>query len=182
MNPGGSVAAEMPLHPTVVVTAGVELTVSDDGELSARYVDEAAVVGQLGIALPEFQRKNPLPAGRRTGVDWARLGEATIQEVSDIIDGQTMAIDCPPTTTVGDRLIQAMLAADMDIPDLIRESGVSKATIYKLKNCKDERLEKLQFSTLLALQRALRGCNGWWLVSGQGEPPHGNDSSEDPQG
>lgn len=169
------------LMPTFVIAAGVELSEDDDGNVSARYVNADVIVGQLGIAVPEnLQNKSPLSAGSKSTRDSVILSEATNGSGSGMIGALEVATESPPST-VGDRLRRAMLARSMTVEILIAESGISKATIYRLLRDGGQRLHATHIDTVISLTNAL-SMDGWWFETGQGEPPHGNDSSKDHEG
>lgn len=179
--PRDPIFGDLALSPTIVIAPGVELYVGDDGQVAERGHGREAIVGQLGMGIREFTKKNPLRAGTVTEWESVELSGATNGCVSGIIDGLvTSTVECPPST-VGDRLRRAMYARSMTVEVLIEESQLSKTTIYRLLNSKSERLQARQIDTVIALQDALH-VPGWWLETGEGEPPDGNDRSEDHEG
>ena len=99
------------------------------------------------------------------------LGGATAKRAAVNIGAvrKTMA-----PTSAGDRLLKLMFDWGWVVTDLVKASGVSKTTIYRLLNVRDSRFSRSQLQTVLAVAKGFGpDVDGWWLFSGEGTP-YGN--------
>jgi len=142
-------------------------TAVEPGQVVERYLAPLA---------PE--KKKSLPAGLTTTGDCKRLQATTNRDASAKVED--MEVECPPTT-FGDRLHRAMLTRKVNATQLASDSGLNKSHVHRLLRSADERPKRMKTDTIIALSRAL-DVDGWWLQTGEGEPPHGNDRSEDHEG
>jgi|SRR5262245_3527020 len=182
--PSSTRQVEPGLMPTIVVAPELQIVADENGNQLARFLSVSeqatAIVGQLGIDIGDFPRKNMLRAGRNTQRDSVRLSEATTGALFDIIGKRPMQTESPPTA-FGDRLLRAMLSKQFTVEMLVTKSGLSRATVHRYLHCSEPRPRSLQMDTIIALSQALE-VDGWWLLTGEGEPPYGHDRSTYHQG
>lgn len=132
----GEQSGHPPLHPSIVVEPGVELTTGNDGTTTLSPLIEDAIVGQLGMPFPNVPEIANISefgsaALRSTLPDLAPQSGATFAT----LEAMTTAIKSrTEPSSFGALIAKLRRERGWDISELARKAGLNRSIVERVEN------------------------------------------------